>query len=284
METSTDNVEYCRDLLRRQDRDRYLASLFAPDNSRPLLWGLYAFNHEISRIRDLVKEPAAGEIRLAWWTEAIEAIYAGAAVDHPVARTLAQACRTRRLPKQAFVDLIEARRLGRYADPMPCLEDLEHYLAATSSAVVRLATMILDQGNPGRAFPAAHPAALAYGLVGVLRALPFQRAKGACFLPRDTLARHGLEPRHVLSGLQDQRMNQVLAELRLLAIRRLLEARSLSHLVSSLALPAFLPLALVEAYAAKLSGKDFDALTTVAEISPVMRLFRLWRAARTGTF
>ncbi len=285
MGASADSIEYCRELLRRQDRDRYLASLFAPDDSRPLLWGLYAFNHEISRVRDLVHEPAAGEIRLAWWSEAIEAIYAGAAVDHPVARTLAEACQARRLPKQAFVELIEARRLHRAADPMDSLGNLEAYLAETSSAVVHLAAMILDHGsNAPRAASAALPAGLAYGLVGILRALPFQRAKGMCFLPRDVLARHGLEPGHVLSGAQGQPMKDALCELRLLAIRRLAEARSLTNLVSPLALPAFLPLALVEAYAARLSGRNFDALTTVAEISPLTRLFRLWRAARAGTF
>ena len=144
---------YCRDLLRRHDPDRYLASLFAPDAVRPQLWGLYAFSCEIARIRELVSEPAPGEVRLAWWTEDIEAMFAGEAIDHPVAQTLAYAGAAEQLPKQAFIDLIEARRFDLYRDPMPSLGDLEGYLGETASAVVQLAVMILDRGQRAGKLP-----------------------------------------------------------------------------------------------------------------------------------
>ena len=40
--------EYCFNLVRQVDRDRYLASLFAPEDKRADLLALYAFNAEIS--------------------------------------------------------------------------------------------------------------------------------------------------------------------------------------------------------------------------------------------
>jgi phytoene synthase len=282
--TSAAAVEYCREVLRRHDRDRYLASLFAPDDVRPHLWGLYAFSIEIARIRDVVSQPPPGELRLNWWTEVIETIYAGATIDHPVAQTLARACQAGQLPKQAFIDLIDARRFDLYGDPMPSLGDLEGYLGETSSAIVQLAAMILDRANAHKAAVAAGFAGVAYGLVGILRSLPFHRARGQCFVPKDVLARHGLEPSHALSGAQDHRMSETLSELRRLAVRRLGEARSLRHQISSAALPAFLPLTLIEAYAAKLAKADTNALKTATDISHVVRLVRLWRAARGGSF
>jgi phytoene synthase len=282
--TSAAAAEYCREVLRRHDRDRYLASLFAPDDVRPHLWGLYAFSIEIARIRNVVSQPAPGEVRLNWWTEIIETIYAGVTIDHPVAQMLTRACTAGQLPKQAFIDLIDARRFDLYGDPMPSLSDLEGYLGETSSVVVQLATMILDRANAQQAAAAAGFAGVAYGLVCILRSLPFHRARGQCFVPADVLARHGLEPSHALSGTQDHHMSETLSELRMLALRRLSEARSLRHQISSAALPAFLPLTLIEAYAAKLAKADTVAWRTVTDISHFIRLVRLWGAARRGTF
>ena len=65
------SADYCHDLVRAGDKDRYLASLFAPDELRPYLLALYAFNIEIARVRETVSEAALGEIRLQWWRDAI---------------------------------------------------------------------------------------------------------------------------------------------------------------------------------------------------------------------
>ncbi|MDP9138604.1 MAG: phytoene/squalene synthase family protein [Pseudomonadota bacterium] len=277
-------VAYCRQLLRRHDRDRYLASLFAPDEARPQLWGLYAFSCEIGRIPDAVTDPAPGEIRLTWWTQAIEALFAGDPIDHPVAQTLTSACRAGNLPQQAFIDLIEARRFDLYRDPMPSLGDLEGYLGETASAVVQLAALVLDRENAGAAASAAGFAGVAHGLVGLLRSLPLHRARGQCYVPRDVLARHGIEPEDVLSGRQDARMSETLSELRMLAIRRLGEARSLLHQIPPAALPAFLPTALVEPYAARLARAGTSALRANTDMPQIARLLHLWRAARGACF
>ena len=57
--------------MREADRDRYLASLFAPAGPRDALFALYAFNVEIARVRELAREPMPGEIRLQWWREVL---------------------------------------------------------------------------------------------------------------------------------------------------------------------------------------------------------------------
>ena len=51
-------------LLREGDRDRYLCALLSPEVHRGSIAALYAFNLEIARIRELVSEPALGEIPL----------------------------------------------------------------------------------------------------------------------------------------------------------------------------------------------------------------------------
>ena len=62
---------HCEALVRAADRDRFLATLFAPRERRAALFALYAFNVEISRVREVVRYPVAGEIRLQWWSDVL---------------------------------------------------------------------------------------------------------------------------------------------------------------------------------------------------------------------
>ncbi len=59
------SFSHCRDIVRAHDRDRYLATLFAPADKRDALFALYAFNHEITRVRDAVREPRRARVGVA---------------------------------------------------------------------------------------------------------------------------------------------------------------------------------------------------------------------------
>jgi phytoene synthase len=61
---------------------------------------------------------------------------------------------------------------------MPTTGDLEGYLGETSSALIRLASLVLAGGqDPGGADAAGH-AGLAYGITGLLRTLPWHSRRG----------------------------------------------------------------------------------------------------------
>ncbi|MGC1234105.1 MAG: squalene/phytoene synthase family protein, partial [Xanthobacteraceae bacterium] len=47
-----DAVSYCAELVRNADRDRFIATLFAPERNRDALYALYAFNVEVAHVRD----------------------------------------------------------------------------------------------------------------------------------------------------------------------------------------------------------------------------------------
>lgn len=98
MDADDKDAIHCRDLVRAEDKDRFLSSLFAPADKRADLMALYAFDIEVSRIRFLVSEPGLGEIRLQWWADSIEAIFGGSVGDHPVVRALGHAIETAACP------------------------------------------------------------------------------------------------------------------------------------------------------------------------------------------
>ncbi|MGC1300880.1 MAG: squalene/phytoene synthase family protein, partial [Caulobacteraceae bacterium] len=97
-------------LVRRVDSDRWLASRFITDEAtRHEVVALYALNHELARVGESVTNPLAGEIRLAWWRERMEAIVAGGeAPGQPVLQALAAPLRAGRLPAELLDALVEA--------------------------------------------------------------------------------------------------------------------------------------------------------------------------------
>src|SRR5580693_2470065 len=104
-----DAFAHCEALVRVADKDRFLAALFAPIEHRGALYALYAFNIEIARVREIIREPLAGEIRLQWWNDAIAGNAAGDVQANPVAAALLAAMARYRLPGELLTGLIAAR-------------------------------------------------------------------------------------------------------------------------------------------------------------------------------
>ena len=95
-------------LLREQDPDRALTTLFAPPEARAGLQALYAFSGEIARVRSLVSDPLPGEMRFQWWRDLLAGSARGAVEGHPVAAQLLLTLERFSLPRQPLLDLIEA--------------------------------------------------------------------------------------------------------------------------------------------------------------------------------
>src|SRR5215813_1272313 len=140
-----DAFAHCESLVRAGDKDRWLATLFAPADRRPHLHALYAFNLEIARVRELARDPMAGEIRLQWWREVIAGARPGEAAANPVAAALLETIARYGLPVQTFFDLIEARAFDLYNDPMPTLDAFAGYGRRTASGLIALAARMLDR-------------------------------------------------------------------------------------------------------------------------------------------
>jgi phytoene synthase len=275
-----DTAVYCERLVREQDPDRYFTALFAPEARRPHLFALYAFNSELARVRESVSEPGPGEIRLAWWREVFEGQRGEEAGAHPVASAILQTITDNRLPREAFIRMTEARVFDLYDDPMPTVNDLEGYAGDTSSALIRLASIILAEGRePGGAEAAGH-AGVAYAIIGLLRALPFYAQRGQVFLPAEILARHGARRDDILNGQATDAVLAALKDMRALAHRHLTAARGAAP--GPEIAPAFLPLAIARLYLKKMDSPGYRPFLHPVEVPQWQRMAALWWAARRG--
>lgn len=182
------SLTYCGNLVRQQDPDRFLLSLFTSLRVRPALWALYAFNYEIAKTRELVTETTTGLIRLTWWREALAEIYNGAPVrQHAVVMALADAIRAYNLPQDKFEMMIYAREFDVEDRTPATLEGLFHYADYTTSPLTELSLMVLGQEVRG-----AREASIRYAVTGLLRAMPFMTQQRRCYLPDDVMAAHGM--------------------------------------------------------------------------------------------
>jgi phytoene synthase len=271
------NFTHCESLVRAGDPDRYWASLFAPADKRPFLHALYAFSFEIARVRDSVREAMVGEIRLQWWRDALQGEARGDVRANPVAAALDDTIVRFRLPRQALVDLIDARVFDLYDDLMPTLNDLEGYCGETSSRLIRLASIVLADGqDPGGADAAGH-AGVAYAVTGLLRAFPWHARSGQVYIPQDILARHGVVREDIIKGRGGPGLLAALADLRAVARRHAQQVRTLKGSIPPEVRPAFQALALVEPYLKAMERRYYDPFTSAVDLPQWRRLAALWR-------
>jgi phytoene synthase len=265
-----DAFDHCEQLVREGDKDRFFATLFAPQKYRRALYALYAFNLEVARAREAAREPLPGEVRLQWWRDVLAGGGRGEVAANPVAAALREIVVRYRLPPQLLVDLLDARTFDLYDDPMPSLSELELYAVRTSSALMEHAARILNDG-------------IAYAITGLLRAFPIHAARRQLYLPMDVMERHGAQPEDAFAGKATPELRAALAELRLRARRQLAAARELVSSAPAAAAPALLPAALVGPALRRMDGRGYDPFRP-ADLPQWRRQWILWRAARRENY
>jgi 15-cis-phytoene synthase len=271
-------------LLRQADHDRYLAALLSPPAQQPALVALYAFNAEIARIRDVVREPMPGEIRLQWWRDALSGDSPDAAA-HPVARALTDAIARHDLPKGAFFNYLDARTFDLYDDPMLDRTTLEAYAGETSSALLQLGAMVADRDQAADCAPVAGHAGIAQLIAGLCLLLPLHTARGQLYLPLDLLNACGLDREGFLHGREVDKVRASLDAFMALGRDHLALARAAMPAITRPLRPIFAPVALAQqTFDVMAKSKAADPRTAMIRVAPLRRQWRLWSAARTGRF
>lgn len=272
-----DAAAHCAELVRTADRDRFLASLFAPAERRDALHALYAFNIEVSRVRDVAREALPGEIRLQWWSEVLSGERSEEARAHPVAAALLAAIARHGLVVSTLTNLVEASRFDLYDEPMETVADLEAYAKSRSSVLFALAAQIL--GGVGAEI-AAGPAGMAHAIGGLLHAFPLHAARRQLYVPIELLERHKVPQQDIFAGTPSAGLKAALSDLRALARDHLRAAHRRVAALPRSVVPAFLPVALVRPSLDRLERSD---PFTPREIPAWRRQWLIWRAARSPT-
>jgi phytoene synthase len=272
------DAAFCANLVRTHDFDRYASTLFVDADRRRALLALYAFNVEISRVRDQVSQPLPGEIRLQWWTDMLEGRGHGGIEGNPVAAELLRAIGTYKLPLEPLSRLIEAHLFDLYNDPMPDLPTLQAHVDATTSALFSLGTRVTGEPSDVADHLARH-AGLAQGFARVVAALLADAARRQLFLPLQLLENHGSSIEEVFARTATPPLRAAVGQVLSEAQVHLAAACDLLADVPPAVRPLFLPLALVRDDLKRMSRADADLFDPPAR-SRLRTLWMLWRASR----
>jgi phytoene synthase len=277
-----DDTEHVRALVRAHDLPRYYAALFAPPELRADLLAIYAFAAEVARVPNQVREPALGEIRLKWWSEALgEAVRREGRGDTPALTTTASAIIRRSLPLSAFEALVDAQAGDLYADSPETVTELEARLGATQSALFQLTAIVLGASGPETADASGH-AGVAYGIARRLSQYGAERARGRSIIPADILAGHSLSGADIFADPPPAHLEKAVGDLAARGRGHFNKAQSLAGDLPRALRSAFLPLAVVPPLLARVDRSGPEILRHPAVLSPLETLSRIGWARLAG--
>ena len=272
------NFAHCTALVRAHDRDRYLASLFAPSAARPALHALYAFNIEIGRIRDSAREPMPGEIRLQWWREVLLGERDSEGAAHPVASALQETIARYGIDPERLIALVDAHTFDLYDEPFATLDDFDNHAALSEGIVLGTAAAIL--GADGFAVNTlVRHAAIAMLTTQSLTLLPRHASRRQIYIPHEVMERHALIPESIVARQRSDALMSALAEMRRHARRQLQAAALEAGEVPLTISPALLPLATVGPQLRRMERRGYEPFAPDV-LSPLRRQWLIWRASR----
>ncbi|MBB4120189.1 squalene/phytoene synthase family protein [Martelella radicis] len=263
--------------LREADRDRYLAALLSPADKRQALVALYLFNAELARVRERVSEPLPGEVRLQYWRDLLEGADHGSTAANPTAAALLEAIETHHLPRDPLVRMSEARIFDLYDDPMGATSEFEGYAGETASALIQLASLVLDPKSAAASATAAGHAGVAQAVAGSILLLPRHRAAGQVFVPTEILGATGLDRESFLIASDRERVGNAIRAFAAFGRSHLEKFRAEGPVAKTLA-PAYLPMSALENILVKAEALGENALEHTVRPSQWKRQLAMMRS------
>lgn len=242
---------YCARQVEQFDNDRYLCAAYAAPERREGLIALYAFNLDVARIREQMREPLLAQIRLQWWRDTVESIFAGNTPSQPVAAALAETVRRYAINAGDIERYLDGRARDLDDGAPADLAALEDYADATSGSLSAMSLRVLGVESEDASAAMRH-VAVAWALIGLMRAVPFHAQARRVYLPAALNRRAGLDVFALFDKGETAGLTTVVEEVTEVAATHLRAARALRRTVPRAALPAMLVATLGDHYLLRL--------------------------------
>lgn len=185
-----DALSYHAKIVKENDPDRFLMAMLLPEEKREDIWALFAFNYEIAKTREVVSDTTIGLIRLQWWRDGLKAYYEeGSVSKHETLSALIRIAQQYGVSQDDYEALIFGREF-----------DLEDVLPASWNGFCKYAEftnlplnkMVLKVLGDNDSEESMSQVSILYGVVGLLRSVPFHAIQDRCYLPEDMMAEYSV--------------------------------------------------------------------------------------------
>uniref|UniRef100_A0A7S4C0J6 15-cis-phytoene synthase n=1 Tax=Chrysotila carterae TaxID=13221 RepID=A0A7S4C0J6_CHRCT len=263
---------YCVDLVKHQDRERYLCNLLVPQRARGGLFALHALNIELAQLKGVSKEQSIPRMRVAWWRQTLAQAIAGSPPEHPVAQAIADAYARYGLTARLIEQLLDAREDNLEVMQPADRKEVMSYCERTAGALLLLGLECVQVTDSLAAEQAAVHVGSALGLATILRGTHAHASQSSTFIPEDVAQRHGLTLKKILSGRDSPELRDAVAELASEATTHLLAARALRAEVPASARSILLPAGIADVVLQRLQQNAYNVFTPKITASAGVRL------------
>ena len=279
--------EYCRERAANSGSSFYYSFAFLSAQRRRAITALYAFCREVDDIVDDSTDDNLARVRLDWWREEVERLYAGQP-QHPVTRALAPHLSDYALERARLFEIIDGMQMdleqNRYLD----FEGLRLYCHRVAGVVGMLAANIFGARRESTS-RYAEELGVALQLANIIRDVGQDARRNRIYLPIEDLQRFGVAAHEILAIRPSERFVELM---RFQATRaRECHARALSLLEAGerrAQRPGVMMAAIYFTLLDEIERDGFRVLTHRTSLTPVRKMWIAWRtwifgASRSAT-
>lgn len=220
---------YTRWLARNHYENFHVASLLLPRRLHQDFFNVYAFCRWADDLGDELGDPEESLRWLEWWRQQTERLYEGRA-SHPVFVALRRTVERHALPKEPFLDLIQAfvqdQIVTRYAD----YPELFAYCRYSANPVGRLVLYLCGYSDAERQ-RLSDATCTALQLANFWQDVRADLERGRVYLPLEVLERHGCRLEDILARRATPEFRAAMRELTGVTRELFLEGLPLGRMV-----------------------------------------------------
>jgi squalene synthase HpnC len=207
--TARSAFAHCSRIAREHYENFPVASRFLPRERRPYIAAIYAF----ARLADDMADegtwsPEERLGKLDDWQTKLDACYAGNA-DHPVFIALAETAAVKQIPRQLFVDLLNAFRTDVTRSRYQTFGDLLGYCRLSANPVGRLVLYVFDDAGEEKLY-LSDQICSALQLANFWQDISVDRQKGRIYVPLEDIERFRYTEDEFCRGVEDDRFRELM--------------------------------------------------------------------------
>jgi phytoene synthase len=266
-----ESYRFCGTVARREARNFYYAFLLLPRERRRSMCALYAF---LRHTDDLADEPGPAEQKaqsLESWRHALDATLAGDPGAWSGFRALSDTVIRHAIPPHLLHEVIEGVSMDIQPRGFATFDDLVDYCYHVASVVGLCCLHIWGyRSEGGQAERLAEHCGYALQLTNILRDVRDDARAGRIYLPRDDLARFGVEAEQLAaSGRPGDRVRELLAFEARRAYEFYDDARRLVSLVDPVGRPVLRTIVgIYRALLDEIARRDYNVLDGRVSLPP----------------
>ncbi|CAL7948936.1 unnamed protein product [Xylocopa violacea] len=248
---------YCSELVRKHDYENFLCTLLLSHETRAAAFAIRAFNVEVAQIKDQVSDYKIGEMRLKFWTDALNDTYKGNPPRSPVMLELHRILQKCSISKHYFKRLIDIRLEKLHNDSFSDMTSIEKYAEYSSSSIYYLLLQAHNVNNINADHAASHMGK-AQGIINLVRSVPHNSRRRVNMLPQDILMKHSVSTEAILQGQSSLDLQNVIYDVASYGKLHLDATITLKNKVEKKANLIFLPAICLQKYLDDLRRADFN--------------------------